>query len=420
MLLEKPVLVIGGGISGVTAAVEAAETGADVVLVEKEAFLGGRVFRMNKYFPKLCSPHCGMEINFQRIRANPKIRVITQAEVESISGSAGNFEAKVKVGPVKVNDNCTTCGKCSDVCPVDTDDHFNYDMAKRKAIFMPHLMSYPPRFAIDNDACKGESCGKCVPACPYNAIELGKGAETETLNVQSVVFATGWKPYDSTKLTRHGFGTIKNVVNNVMFERLSAPDGPTGGKLLRPSDGKEAKNVAFIQCAGSRDENHLPWCSSICCLASLKHATYVREAYPEDGVAHIFYIDMRTPGKYEEFYQKVSADEKVNMVKGKVAQIEEDKGSGDVLLHVEDVMNGEKKIVRMDLAVLATGMKPSLADETGKLANMQVKPDENGFLVPENLPAGIHVTGVAEKPIDVTTSVMSGTAVALKTIQEKR
>ena len=408
----KPLLVIGGGIAGLTAAVEASETGSDVIIVEREPFLGGRVFRMHKYFPKLCAPQCGMEINFQRIRSNPRIRVITHAEVESITGSKGNFEAKIKIGSKFINENCTSCGKCVDVCPVEIDDDFNSNMSKKKAVFQPHPMSYPTGYTIDTEACKGASCSKCVDVCEYDAIDLSDKGEETTIHVNSVLFATGWKPYDANKLTTLAFGKAQNVISNVMFERIASNNGPTDGKIVRPSDNKEVKNIAVVQCAGSRDENHLPYCSAVCCLASLKQTKYIREAYPDSKVT-IFYIDIRTPGRYETFQQKVAADENVTLIKGKVARITEDASTKDVILHAEDVMNGEKIEFRADMAILATGMVPSL---NGEGENLMATKDEHGFIDPASLPDGMSVAGVAERPMDVMSSVMSGTAIALKNL----
>lgn len=412
MQAGKPLLVIGGGIAGLTAAIEASESGTDVVIVEREPFLGGRVFRMHKYFPKLCAPQCGMEINYQRIRSNPRIRVVTHAEVESITGSKGDFEAKIKVRPKFINEKCTSCGKCVDVCPVEINDDFNLNMSKKKAVFQPHPMSYPTGYTIDAEACEGSSCSKCVDVCEYDAIDLSNKGEETTIHAKNVLFATGWKPYDASKLTTLAFGQAQNVISNVMLERVASNNGPTNGKIVRPSDGKEVKNIAFVQCAGSRDENHLPYCSAVCCLASLKQTKYLREAYPDSKVT-IFYIDIRTPGRYETFQQKVSADENVTLIKGKVARITEDPSTKDVILHAEDVMNGEKIEFRADMAVLATGMVPSLNGEGNNL--LAVK-DEHGFIDASALPDGMSVAGVAGQPMDVMSSVMSGTATALKSL----
>ncbi|VAX15732.1 Anaerobic respiratory complex protein QmoA [hydrothermal vent metagenome] len=409
--MEDSILVIGGGISGMTAAVEAAECGKQVYLVEKEAYLGGRVSRMNKYFPKLCPPYCGIEINFRRIRSNPNIQILTLSEVENVKGSKGDFTATIKTKPRYVKQKCVACDDCVKVCPVSRSDDFNYDMSETKAVYLPHQMAMPMKHVIDMDVCKGESCGECVKACKYDAIDLKMKESLTTVKVGSVVYATGWKPYDASKIANLGYSEIENVISNVEMERLAAPNGPTGGKLLRRDNGEPVKTVAFVQCAGSRDENHLPYCSAICCMASLKQATYVREQYPDSEV-YIFYIDLRAPGKYEAFYNKVDSDEKVHIIKGKVAKVEKD-GSGMAVVTAEDILGGGKIKVACDLVVLATGMEPAF-----KGNGAEVKFDENGF-IPLDLQTaeGIFATGVAKRPTDVTTSIQDATGTALKAIQ---
>ena len=308
--VHRSILVVGGGIAGITAAVEAAEAGYEVYIVEKSPYLGGRVAQLNKYFPKLCPPYCGLEINFQRIRKEPRVRFFTLAEVDRLSGRPGRFEATIVLHPRYVNDRCTACGDCVRVCPVDRPNAFNYGMGTTKAIYLPHEMAFPMKYVIDGAACKLTECAKCVEACGYGAIDLTMQPRTLTLQVGAVVVTTGWKPYDATRIDNLGFGTYPNVITNVMMERLAAPNGPTKGKILRPSDGKPVESAAFIQCAGSRDVNHLGYCSGICCLASLKEATYLREQNP-NAKAHIFYIDLRTPGTYDFFARKVLGDPNV-------------------------------------------------------------------------------------------------------------
>ena len=338
---ERKILVVGGGISGMTAAVEAAEAGAEVVLVEKNPYLGGRVALLNQYFPKLCPPTCGLEINFRRIKQNPKITFHTLAEVESISGGPGNYEVTVLLNPRYVNDNCTACGKCAEVCETEIPNPVNYGMDTVKAAYLPHPMAFPFKYVLAPEIIGTPEAKKCAEACAYNAIDLDMQPEKITYNVGAVVWATGWDPYDAAKVDYLGLGRIPNVVTSVMFERLAAHNGPTGGKILRPSDGKEVKSVAFVQCAGSRDENHLAYCSGICCLASLKQATYIREQAPESK-AFIYYIDVRAMGKYEDFYTKVNQDENVTLIKSKIARISPDPESGGVLVEGEDIGQGAR------------------------------------------------------------------------------
>ncbi len=289
---ETNVLVIGGGISGLTTAVEAAEAGYTATILENTPYLGGRVGKMNKYFPKLCPPICGLEINYRRIKFSPDVTFYTLANVESITGQAGNYEVTVKLSPRYVNDKCTGCNACTEACPIEVPNDFNAGLDKRKAAYIPHQQAFPLQYVIDEAACKKGDCSKCADACKYDAIDLKMPPETLKIKAGSIVLATGWKPYDAKKIDNLGFGTSPNIITNVMMERIASGNGPTQGKITRPSDGKEAKRVAFVQCAGSRDENHLAFCSAVCCLASLKQATYVRDQYPDSEV-QMFYIDIR-------------------------------------------------------------------------------------------------------------------------------
>jgi len=414
MAMEKTknILVVGGGISGITAGVEAAEVGYEVALIEKNPYLGGRVAQLNKYFPKLCPPNCGLEINFRRIKNNPRVKFYTLAEAEKLSGSEGNFDVTVKLNPRFVNENCTACNACVPACPIERPNDFNFGMDKTKAIYLPHEFAFPLRYVIDEKYCTKEKCAKCVDACAYNAIDLNMKAQSITLKVGSIVLTTGWNPYDAEKIDNLGFGKYPNVITNMMMERLASFNGPTKGRILRPSDGKEVSRVAFVQCAGSRDENHLPYCSYVCCLASMKQATYIREQYPEAQV-FIFYIDIRSPGtRYEKFYKKVQSDENIRFIKGKVAKIEEDPLGGDLTVIAEDTLTGKKIHEKVELVVLATGMVPTTRESK---IPADISYDSDGFIT-SNI-GGVYVAGCSLKPIDVYSSVQNSTAAALKAIQ---
>ena len=407
---KKFVLVIGGGIGGISTALEAAETGYKVILVEKEAYLGGRVARMNKYFPKVCPPSCGLEINFRRIKQNPNITFYTCAEVKSVTGSNGNFNAAITLNPRYVNEKCTACGECEKVCDSTRSNDFNMGLNTSKSIYLPHEMAFPFRYILDKKTCSENDQKKIVEACKYDAIDLDMKPKEITVSVSSVVVATGWQPYDATKLDSLGYGTYKNVITNVMMERLSNPNGPTNGKILRLSDQKEIKNIAFVQCAGSRDENHLPFCSSVCCLASLKQAGYVREQY-KDAKIYIFYIDIRAQGKYEDFYIKASADENLILKKGKVASIEEDGSTKCLTVEAEDVLSGIKHRQTVDMVVLATGMQPHGINGAVK----GITYDENGFALSSPYH---HAVGCVKRPSDVAKVTQDATGIALKAIQD--
>jgi quinone-modifying oxidoreductase subunit QmoA len=408
------ILVIGGGISGLTTATEAAEAGYTVTILEKEPFLGGRVSRMNKYFPKLCPPACGLEINYRRVKLNPRISFYTFAEVDGISGQPGGYEVDIRLKPRYINDKCTGCNACTEACPVEVPNDFNAGLDKRKAAYISNEQAFPYQYVIDKAACKGDCGAKCKEACKYDAIDLDMKAETVKIKAGSVVLATGWKPYDAKKIDNLGFGTSPNIITNVMMERIASGNGPTQGKITRPSDAKEVKKVAFVQCAGSRDENHLAFCSAVCCLASLKQATYVREQYPDSEV-YIFYIDIRTPGtSYERFFSKIKEDQNVKLIKGKVAKVSEDTATGDIVVEAEDILAGGKVKVAVDMCVLATGMQPTVSDV--KLPS-DIKINENGFAVIGKDQKGIYAVGCTKDPVDVAKSVQGATGAALKAIQ---
>jgi quinone-modifying oxidoreductase subunit QmoA len=411
-MAKTSILVIGSGMAGMAAALEAAEAGYDVCLLEKDASAGGRVARMHRFFPKLCPPICGLELYFKRIRTNPSIRLLTLAQVEKVTGQRGDLRVTVKLQPRYVRDSCTACGECVAVCPVERPDEFNYGIGKTKAVYLPNSMAMPMTYVIDNEVCPGAECGRCVPACRYDAIDLAMQPQTLELEVGSIVLATGWQPYDAGALGELGFGKYGNVITNVMMERLAAVDGPSAGRILRPKDGKEVESIAFVQCAGSRDENHLAYCSAVCCMASLKQATYVREQYPDARIS-IFFMDVRAPGRYEDFYQRVQQDEGVEVLFGKVARIEEDPATGDLMVEADSSLTGARLRRSVNLVVLATGMVPA-----NGLSGLDLSRDAYGFAVVDGGGDGIHPAGVAKRPMDVAGSVRDGTAAALKAIQD--
>ncbi len=409
---SQTILVVGGGIAGVSAAVEAAETGFDVILLEETASLGGRVAQLNRYFPKLCHPACGLEINYQRLRSNQRIRVMTMAKVADIKGGPGAFKVGVQTLPRYVNARCVACGDCAKASQMRVKNPFNYNMDTVTAAYLPHPMSYPMRYVVAPEAIGTLEAERLAAACKYGAIDLNDAPQSFELPVASIVWATGWRPYDAAKLESYGYGRVPNVITNVEMERLSADGGPTRGKIVRPSDGKEAKRVALIQCAGSRDLNHLPYCSRICCLASLKHAAYVRAQYADSEV-DMYYIDIRAHDKLESFYQKVKADPQVRFVKSKPASITEGEG-GDPVLHGEDTLAREIYDRPYDLVVLAVGMEPA---SSSLPASLKAQMDDYGFLAQPEGGSGVFAAGVASGPLDVSMSVQSATAAALKAIQ---
>jgi quinone-modifying oxidoreductase, subunit QmoA len=405
------VLVVGGGISGLTAALEAAEVGNDVFLVEKNAYFGGRVAQLNQYFPKLCPPTCGLEINFKRIKDNRRIRTYTLTTVKSISGGPGNFEVQLVTAPRYINSNCTACGDCAQVCSDEIDNAFDFGMSKTKAVYLPHEMAFPRRYVLAKDACSAATLGAIKGACKYNAVDLDMQSQAFTLKVSSIIWSTGWNPYDANKITNLNSNSSKAIITNMMMERLASDNGPTKGKILRPGDNKEPASFAFVQCAGSRDENHLQHCSYICCMATFKQISYIRAQYP-DAKIYVFYIDLRTPGKYENFREKFMADPNTIFIKGKVADIVAERDGG-VTVTAENAVTSTKVHQKVDLCVLATGMEPALGEQ-GKALGVTM--DGNGFVV-SDAAKGMMSAGCAKAAVDVYTSGQSSTAAALKAIQ---
>lgn len=404
------VLVVGGGISGITAAIEASEAGCEVVLVERAPSLGGRVAWNHQYFPKLCPPACGLELNLRRIRTSPRIEVHTLCEVEEIRGGPGRYVATLRHAPRRVSARCTSCGACAAACPVERPDP---QVGTTRAIYLPHPTAWPPVWVIDGPTCAGPTCAACVRACPYGAIELEAGPRTTEVEVAAVIWATGWAPPDATAFEGLGFGTHPDILTNVGLERLAAATGPTRGALVRPSDGTPPRSVAFVQCAGSRDETHHRHCSAVCCAATLKQVRYLRAAYPDLPVT-VFYIDLRTPGRLEEFLARSQQDPHLRLVKGKVARVVPEP-SGELRVEAEDVLGERLVSATFSMVVLATGMIPQ--PPSTRVPAPGLVRDDLGFLAPVQPLPGFLAAGCAHQPAEVAACVRDATAAALRAVQ---
>jgi quinone-modifying oxidoreductase, subunit QmoA len=417
----RRILVVGGGIAGISAAIEAAEAGCQVVLVEREPYLGGRVAQMYQYFPKLCPPVCGLEINLRRIRTSPRITVHTQATVVAVAGGPGNYRVSIRQEPRFVAERCTACGKCAEVCPAERPSKFDFGMKTTAAAYLAYPGAWPARYTIDAAAChhhfqprpatRGEAaerssagegpCTACASACPTQAIALAATERTFDLDVNAVIWATGWQPYEPTRLTDLGFGACKDVITNMMMERLASPHGPTAGRVLCPSDGRAPASIAFVQCAGSRDDAHLPYCSGLCCMASAKHARYLRAQYPDAEIT-IYYIDRRASGRQELFLAETERDPKIHFVPGKVARVSVD--GGRPVVEVEDTAQASKLKQKVDLVVLAAGMVPSKANDG-------LAVDSFGFLSCDQ------AAGCAREPMDVASAVRDATSAVMRAME---
>jgi quinone-modifying oxidoreductase subunit QmoA len=409
---NQTILVVGGGIAGMTAALEAAECGKQVILAEKAPTLGGRTSLLYRYFPKMCYPTCGLEINLRRLRGNPNVRVMTMTEVATVTGNRGDYSVTLKVKPRYVTENCTACGDCGKAVTAEVPNPANYGMDKIKAAYLPQGLAHPQRFVIDPSIVGTPEGEKAKAACKVDAVALDMQEETVELKVGSVVWATGWRPYDANKIQPYGYDRYANVITSLEFERLCDPHGPTGGKIQRPGDGKEAKNIAFIQCAGSRDENHLRHCSRICCMGTLKQTQYVREADAE-AKSTVYYIDIRVIDRLEDFYQNVQNDPNVSFVKSKVARIALNEATGSPILHGVDTEGYHRYATEHDLVVLAVGMEPEV---TGVKLPEDIVLDSSNF-IEGSKSQGMFGAGSAASPLDVNRSVQSATAAAMRAVQ---
>jgi quinone-modifying oxidoreductase subunit QmoA len=406
--LDFQTLIIGGGISGITAALELAEAGREVVLIEKEPYLGGNVSRFNSYFPKLCPPACGLEINYRRIRSNPRVTYYTGAEVVEICGSDGDFRVKLALRARLINNHCTACGKCAGVCPEERVQEPGRTTGLRAAYIRDGL-AFPVKYTIDPDVCKRNVCARCLDVCAYDAINLDAEATEIELPVGKIIVAAGWTLYDPARIENYQYAAEKDVITNLEFEHLMAACTRENKKLTRPSDGAEPGRIAFVQCAGSRDLNHLPYCSAVCCSASLKQAMTLAQNYPEVR-SEIFYIDLRVTGRNEKLLKRAESTAQITLTRGKAGRILHSESGGGLQLEVEDVMAGRRRVETFDLVVLAMGLEASRTIE-------DLKMNEQGFYCAKQAP-GIYVTSSCKRPMDVSNSVKDATATALKTLQK--
>jgi quinone-modifying oxidoreductase subunit QmoA len=410
---KRTLLVIGGGIAGLTATVEAAEIGYSVDLIEQEPSLGGRVLQSYRYFPKFCPPACGMEINLKRLKTNGLIQVFTMARVMEITGDPGAFEVTLDLSPRYVNERCTACGKCAEVCQTEIPNFFNYGLDRMKAAYLPHDFAFPMRYVLSPETIETEDSRRCQEACGYGAIDVSMQHQTVTREVSAIIVATGWKPYDASKIHALGFGKFPDVISNVMMERLASSDGPTRGQIVRRSDGKDAKRVAFCQCAGQRDRNHLSFCSRVCCLASLKQARYVLERFP-DAEIYIFYIDLRTMGLHEQLLSNIRSDKRIHLIRGKVARISEQPDTRSLVVEAEATEEGRIVRIEVDLCCTCDGDGPHGCAGQDPRSWPCVRRD--GFF--RDLP-GI-LPPVRKRPMDVAESVQDATSTVLKAIGQRK
>jgi heterodisulfide reductase subunit A len=413
--LTVDVLVVGGGIAGMQASLDMANQGYQVALVEKNPSIGGKMIGLSKVFPTLDCASCITTPKMAAVAHHENIHLLTYSEVQSVKRNESGFIAQVMKKPRYVREeDCTGCRSCELVCPIDLPDVENeFGRIARRVVYVPFATAVPQKAVVDIDSCI--FCGKCLKACPADAVDFTQEPEYVEIEAKTIILATGYQvtPYDAKE--QYGGGKLLNVIDGLMMERLLAPTGPYG-HVLRPSDGKQPESIAYVQCAGSRDETlGVPYCSRVCCMYAIKQAMLLAGALPMADIT-IYYMDIRTFGKgYEQFYQNAKAMG-IEFVKGKVARIEEDEDQNPII-RVELIDEGSRVAERThDLVVLSVGMLPSWNPQ----AMFGVQVADDGFVEQPSFnlsPAmttqpGIYATGTATGPMDIVDSIMIAGAAA--------
>ncbi len=424
--ITRRAMVIGGGIAGIQAALDIANAGHEVVLVERGPSIGGHMAQLSETFPTLDCSQCILTPKMVEVAQHPGIELLTYSEVLEVSGYVGNFRVKVLKKPrYVVVEKCISCGRCAKVCPVVVPNEFDRGLSSRHAIDIPFPQAVPTAYYVDEAHCLGlspEGCDKCVQACKVGAIDCEMQPEVVEREVGAIVVATGYELYPAEQLRSLGWGEHPDIVDGLEFERMLSASGPTSGEIRRPSDGKTPKEVVFVQCVGSRDpERGLPYCSKVCCMYTAKHAMLYKHHVP-DGQAYVFCMDIRAGGKgYEEFVQRAIEEDSVLYLRGQVSRVfeEDDK----VIVWGVDTVSAKKIEIAADLVVLAPAMVPSQgsADLARKL---RIATDEYGFyseahpkLRPvESLTAGVYLAGAGQAPKDIPEAVAQASAAGSKVV----
>ena len=426
--VTKRALVIGGGIAGIQTALDIADAGFEVDIVEKTPTIGGRMAQLDKTFPTLDCAACILTPKMVDAAQNEKIDLLTYSEVESVSGFVGNFTVKIRKKARYVDSTkCTGCGACTEKCPSRKGlNEFNMGLNTRGAIYIPFAQAIPNVATIDPTQClklKSGKCGLCEKICSAKAIDYTQKDEIIERQYGAIVAATGFKPIDASKYDEYGYSDNPDVVTSLEFERLMNAAGPNKGVLLRPSDKQHPHDIVFIQCVGSRCDDHRgkSYCSKICCMYTAKHAMLVREKYPDTNV-HVFYIDVRTPGKnFDEFYRRAVEQYGVEYIKGMVGKVW--KNGDKLMVQGSDLLNGEQLLLETDMVVLATAIEPNPSARS--VATMlTASMDTNDFFTEahaklrpvESPTAGVFLSGACQGPKDVPETVAQASAAASKVI----
>ncbi|MHC1590946.1 MAG: FAD-dependent oxidoreductase, partial [Candidatus Helarchaeales archaeon] len=419
--ITREAVVIGGGIAGIQAALDLADSGIKVHLIEKYVSLGGNMARTEKTFPTNDCAMCILSPKLNDIRNHSNITIYTMSEVMEVEGFLGNFSVLVKTRPRFVDEKkCINCGRCINICPIEVSDEWQLGMGKRKAIFKPFAQSLPSAPAIDEASCT--KCAACAEACPTNAIKLDDEGKEFILKAGAIIASIGWEEWDPSPIVQYRFGREPNVITQFQLARLLDPFGPTAGKILT-AQGRPVKRIVMIQCVGSRDKRYNEYCSTVCCMAALKHAQLVKSEHDPEIEVIICYQDMRTPKKMHEQYYTNARDMGVKFIKGKPAEVLKDIDSDKLIVKVEDEQLQKILTIKTDLVVLSTATVASR--DAKKLARiLGIDLDKDGFfseLHPKLAPVetkipGILICGSIQGPKDIPDSVAQGGAAAARAI----
>jgi len=424
--MSNSVLIVGGGIAGIQASLDLANRGTKVYLVEKTPSIGGRMAQLDKTFPTLDCSICILAPKMIECFRHPNINLLTYSEVGQVKGEAGDFTVKLLKKPRYVEaSKCTGCGTCMEKCPVKIPNEFDMGLGNRKAIYMPFKQAVPLVATIDKEHClyfqKG-ICRVCEKVCPSKAVKFDQISEESTVNVSSIILATGFDVFNPSAMSEYGYGRFKNVIQSMEFERIISASGPTDGHLVRPSDGKEPENIVFVQCVGSRSQHgEFPFCSSVCCVYATKESILTKEHSPETDV-YIMYIDMRAVGKgFQEFVDRAKEQYGIKYIKAHPGGIAEDPNTKNLQIHYEEIVTGEMKKLDAGMVVLCPALIPKednkkLAEATGlELDNYGFFKSKNSLTAPvdTNVP-GIYICGYCQGPKDIPESVAQASGAAAR------